>query len=114
MLISKWKDFSAEGIALGERLNVQNRPKRCLFLSVAKPILAKVHTVQIVEFISLPAPRIFTKLLKIPIYLLKKLNVSLIFLEDILIMASSIQETTLARDTLIFLLQGLGFLINIK
>ena len=49
MLISKWKDFSAEGIALGERLNVQNRPKRCLFLSVAKPILAKVHTVQIVK-----------------------------------------------------------------
>ena len=49
MLISKWKNFSAEGIALGERLNVQNRPKRCLFLSVAKPILAKVHTVQIVK-----------------------------------------------------------------
>ena len=62
-----------------------------------------------------PAPRIFTKLLKAPISLMRKLNVQLIiFLDDILLMAASVEELTLARDTLIYLLQNLGFLINIK
>ena len=41
-----------------------------------------------------PAPGVFTKLLKIPISVLRKLNVRLmiIFLDDILIMASSIED----------------------
>ena len=62
-----------------------------------------------------PAPRIFTKLLKIPIAILRRLNVRLIiFLDDILIFAQSRKELDQARDTLIFLLQNLGFLINLR
>ena len=46
---------------------------------------------------------------------MRKLNVRLtIFLDDILLMAASVEELTLARDTLIYLLHNLGFLINIK
>ena len=62
-----------------------------------------------------PTPRIFTKLLKVTISLRRKLNVWLIiFLDDILLMAASVKELTLARDTRIYLVQNLGFLINIK
>ena len=47
-----------------------------------------------------PAPRIFTKLMRVPISLLRKLYVRLIiFLDDILLMASSKEELTLARNT---------------
>ena len=47
--------------------------------------------------------------------LLRKLYVRLIiFLDDILLMASSKEELTFVRDTLIYLLQNLGFLINRK
>jgi len=62
-----------------------------------------------------PAPRMFTKLLKVPIALMRRLNVRLIiYLDDILILACSPTELYLARDTMIYLLQNLGFLINIK
>jgi len=62
-----------------------------------------------------PAPRIFTKLMKIPIAILRRLNMRLIiFLDDILLMATTEKELFQGRDTLIFLLQSLGFLINIK
>ena len=50
-----------------------------------------------------PAPRNFTKLMKIPIALMRKLNIRLIvFLDDILIMASSMEEAVITRDTDIF------------
>lgn len=53
--------------------------------------------------------------MKVPIALLRRLNVRLIiFLDDILIFAFSVAELNQARDTLIFLLQNLGFLINLK
>ena len=62
-----------------------------------------------------PAPLVFTKLLKVPISLLRKLNVRIIiYLDDMLLMASSLEDLLMARDTLIFILQHLGFLINIK
>jgi len=62
-----------------------------------------------------PAPRLFTKLMKVPISLLRKPNRRLIvYLDDILIMGKSIQEIITARDTIIFLLQNLGFSINEK
>ena len=62
-----------------------------------------------------PAPGIFMKLMRIPFSLLRKLYVQLIiFLDDILLMASSKEELTLARVTLIYRLQNLGFLINCK
>ena len=51
--------------------------------------------------------------MKIPISLLRKLNVRLIiFLDDILIKVVSKEEMIVVRATLIYLLQGLGFLIN--
>ena len=59
--------------------------------------------------------KIFTELLKIPVALFRKLMVRLIiFIDNTLIMAASIKELTLARDSLIYLLQSLRFVINIK
>ena len=62
-----------------------------------------------------PAPRVFSKILKVPISLLRRLGVRLIiFLDDILLVASTPEELRRMRDTTIFLLQSLGFLINVK
>ena len=62
-----------------------------------------------------PAPRIFIKLLKVPISLMRKLNVQLkIFQDDILLMAAFVEQLTLAQDILVYLLHNLGFLINTK
>ena len=61
-----------------------------------------------------PAPLVFTKLLKVPISLLRKPSVKIIYLDDMLLMASSLEDLLMARDTLIFIIQHLGFLINIK
>ena len=59
--------------------------------------------------------KIFPRLLKIPISLLKKLNVCRkIFLGNILVMVSPIEEMALARDTLIFLLRGLSIFDKYK
>ena len=61
------------------------------------------------------APQIFTKLLKVPFALLKRLNVRVvIYLDDMLIFGRSIEEAMQARDTLIFLLQKLGFVLNLE
>ena len=60
-----------------------------------------------------PAPRLFTKLMKVPMALLRRLNIRLIvYLDDILIMGSSEEEILMARDTVIYLLEALGFVIN--
>ena len=62
-----------------------------------------------------PAPRIFTKLFKIPIGILRRINIRIvIYLDDMLLMGYSIEEISLCRDTVIFLLQHLGFVINWK
>ena len=59
------------------------------------------------------APRVFTKLMKILISVMRKLNVRLIiFLDDILIMASTKKKLIQARDTPIFPLQTLELLVN--
>ena len=61
---------------------------------------------QLYEFLCLcfglgPAPRIFTKLMKIPISVLRRMNKRLIiYLDDILLMAQSISELNIARDSL--------------
>ena len=60
-----------------------------------------------------PAPLIFTKFLKIPIALLRRINVTIIFL-DMLVIAQILKEISQAKETLIFLLQNLGFVINFK
>ena len=62
-----------------------------------------------------PAPRLFTKLLKIPIAILRRINIRMFtYLDDMLLMGYSIEEISMCRDTVIFLLQHLGFVINWK
>ena len=62
-----------------------------------------------------PAPRIFTKLMKVPISLLRRLGIRLvIYLDDLLIVASSKEEMEQARDTVLFLFHHLGLTINLK
>ena len=62
-----------------------------------------------------PAPMIFTKILKIPISLLRRLQIRvIIYLDDMLLMSQTIEELLIGRDTVIFLLTHLGFVINLK
>ena len=61
------------------------------------------------------APLVFPKIIKVPISLLRKLNVRIIiYLDGVLLMVSSLEDLLIARGTLMFLLQHLSFLINIK
>ena len=61
------------------------------------------------------APLVFTKLMKIPIVVIRRLNGRIIiYLDNILIIAGSEEELLILRDTLIFLLQNWGFVINFK
>ena len=60
-----------------------------------------------------PGPRIFTELIKIPIGLLRRLRIRLIvYIDDMLLMASSRTDIEEARDTTIHLLESLGYVIN--
>ena len=62
-----------------------------------------------------PARRIFTKLLKVPISVLRRLMISVInYLDDLLIWGNRMSEIFMTRDFVIFLLQQLGFVINLK
>ena len=62
-----------------------------------------------------PAPQVFTKILKVPVSLLCRLNIRvLIYLDDMLLMSQSIERLLVARNTIIFLLQHLGLVINLK
>ena len=61
------------------------------------------------------APRAFTKFLKVPMSVLRRLMIrAIIFLDDLLIFGSTMEEILVARDPVIFLLQHLGFVINFK
>ena len=61
-----------------------------------------------------PAPRIFTELLKIPISILRRINVRMIiYLDGMLLMCHFIEEISMCCDTVI-LLQHLGFTMNWK
>ena len=60
-----------------------------------------------------PAARIFTKLLKVPMTILRRLNIKIIiYLDDMLLIGHSLEKIFIDRDTIIFLLQHLGFVIN--
>ena len=62
-----------------------------------------------------PAPRVFTKLLKLPIFLLRKINIRvIIYLDDMLILSHTIREAHMTKDTVTYLLQNLGFIMNIS
>ena len=57
----------------------------------------------------------FTKLLKIPISLPRKINIRvIIYLDDMLILSHAIREAHMSQDTVIYLLQNLGFIVNVK
>ena len=74
----------------------------------------------IFEFVCLcfglgPGPRIFTKLMKVPMTILRRLNMRLIiYLDDMLIMAKTPEEAKSHLNTIIYLLENLGFVINKK
>ena len=62
-----------------------------------------------------PAPRIFTKTSKVLISLTMRLNIKIvIYLDDILLLGRSINDVLIETDIVIFLLQHLGFVINLK
>ena len=62
-----------------------------------------------------PAPRIFTKIMKIPVSILRRLNIRIvIYLDDFILMGRSLKEILIARETTIFLLQHLGLIINLE
>ena len=106
------------------RLHVQNRFKRCIFQCAAKQGVLEIIKNSMVgglyEFHCLcfalgPAPIAFTKLLKFPVSVLRCLMIHTItFLEDLLIFGNTIEEILVARDSVIFLLQHLEFVINFK
>ena len=62
-----------------------------------------------------PVQKVFNKLLNIPVSLLRRINIRIfVYLNDALLMRWSLQEIMKARDTYIFLLQNVGFVINLK
>ena len=62
-----------------------------------------------------PALKIFKKLSKIPISVLRRLMIRVIvYLNNLFILGNSMNEILMARDSVIFLLQYLGFVINMK
>ncbi|CAC5391264.1 unnamed protein product [Mytilus coruscus] len=75
---------------------------------------------KVMEFRSLPfgiavAPIIFTKLIKVPMALLRRLGVRLIvYLDNILIMNQSNQKILSDLSTVLSILRGLGFMNNAK
>ena len=60
-----------------------------------------------------PAPQIFKKLLKVLISLMRRIQIHLvIYLDHLLMIGESVKEIPLERDTAIFVLQNLEFMIN--
>lgn len=58
---------------------------------------------------------LFTKLMKVPISILRRLNIlPILNLDGIFVIALLQEEIMVARDAFIFLLQNLGFPINVK
>ena len=56
------------------------------------------------------APRLFTKLIKVPISILCKLYIRIIvYLDDFLILGKTLEQSILSRNGVIYLLQNLGF-----
>ena len=73
----------------------------------------KIYQFNCLPFGLASAPRIYTKLMKPVIGLLRKIGARLIiYLDDILLMAESKENLIQARDSTIYLLIHLGFIIN--
>ena len=60
------------------------------------------------------APKVFTKLLKIPISIPRRINIWIvIYLDNMLMMGQTLEEILMARDTVMLLLQNLVFVLNL-
>ena len=108
-----------------KRFFLQDRSERCLFLSATMHELKKVCEIFLIGKslrVSLPlfwiraCPQDIFKTIKgTNIALPRRLNIRLvIFVDDILLMGRRLEEIVMSRDTLIFLLQHLGFVLNLK
>ena len=106
----------------GTGLHAQDCSSRCTFYNTNKSKVQEIPQVQMGEkpvrvfcpcFGLGPAPLIFTILMKIPISLMRRINIRLIiYLGEILIMARPVQELIFHRDTVVYLLQNLGFVLS--
>ena len=102
---------------------MQSTFERCVLFSSIKSCIQNICSVSLVRetsrvslslFWTSPAPTSFTKLVKISVSVLRRLNVLItIYLDDILLIGYTIGETLMVRDTVIFLLQQLGFVLNL-
>ena len=126
----EYKDFKMEGLFLLNKLLEKDDflwkldlKDACFLLSLHKDFQKyvrfqweeKLHQFLFLCFGPSSAPRIFTKLMKVLIPIFKRLNILItLYLDNILLIALSQKEMIAARDTLIFLLQNLRFLINVK
>ena len=87
-------------------LHVQIRHKGCLLFGSLTERLQGQSSFSIVRFLCLcfglgPAPRIFTKILKVPMSLIRRLNIRIIiYLDDIMLLRRSIKEVLIASDFL--------------
>ena len=111
-------------ITIRGRFHVQDGYKRCLLfsstVSVIKNYVRFSWSENLYESLCLcfglrPAPRIFAKLLKTPMSVLSRINIRIvIFLDNMLIMGQTMEKILMSRDTVIFLLQHLGFALNLE
>ena len=106
------------------RLHVQTEYEGSILFSSIKSCIQKLVQIlqsgKLYNFLCLcfgvsPARRIFEKLLKIPVSVLLRLNILIIiYLDDMLLIGHAIEEMLMVRDTVIFLFQQLGFVLNFK
>ena len=86
------------------RFPMQDRSRRRLLWISSQQTVNKIC-----QMVTQP-PNVFTKLLKIPIAILREIIIQIIvYMDDALLMGWTWQEIMTARDTMIFLLQNLDF-----
>ena len=114
----------SQGSPETERLDGQGGPERCLFHGPNSPPTSQPAPLQVEGkdiLFQLPslqfctAPRVFTKILKPCVEMLRSLGIRLvIYMDDMLLMASSKQTLTEHVQLTMYLLENLGFIINSK
>ena len=97
----------------------------CILFNSNKFCIQKICSVSLVKetlrvslhlFWNKPSTKNFYKItLKTPVSVLRRLNILIImYLDDMFLTGYSTKETLMARNTVIFLLQQLGFVLNLK
>ena len=103
-------------------MDVQTGPEGCILQCTIESKLEEVRKVSrglstssCVCFGLGPVRRMLTNLLKILISLLRKINIRvIIYLDHVLILSQTIREARMSRDTVLYLLQNMSFIIDIK